>query len=486
MKPISGLLSPRSLRTHLILSMLLVLLPLLTGSIWHAYSSALQAADTAYDRSLLLAARSLAEGLHDADGNLLLQVPYLALDNLAWDSSGQIYYQILNKNGELLSGYENLPAPDFTRPFTADYPALARFYNGTYRNQSVRLISLLQPEAHGMIEIRLAETRIARQRLADQLLSGNLWHLGLLATSVVLLCFLAVRFSLRPLHNLQQALSQRPSNDIQPLSVAGLPNEVIPLVNALNHFQQRQRHLLHRQSAFISDAAHELRTPLAALKARIELGLRSQQSQDWQRTLHEVSSQSQRLIHLANQLLSLARIESGAQAIAEGSRHRLDLSALTRDIALALAPLAYQRGVTLALEAQKSIWICGESSLLSELLGNLLDNALHYADENIILRVLDDAILEVEDDGPGLPEADYSNVFQRFWQSHTTTSHHSGTGLGLAIVAEICRVHNAMISLHPVTPHGLKVRVEFTKYSGSDPDLAPIRPNADRHRRDQY
>jgi len=459
MKP---LFPPRSLRTHLVLSMLLVLLPLLMGSIWHAYSSALHAADTAYDRSLLLAARSLAEGLHDAQGNLLLQVPYLALDNLAWDSSGQIYYQILDPEGHWLSGYENLPPPDAHGPFTADYPALARFYNGTYRNQSVRLISLLQPETNGMIEIRLAETRIARQRLADQLLATSLWHLGLLATSVFGLCFLAVRFALRPLRNLQQALSQRPSHDTQPLSVTGLPREVLPLVRALNHFHQRLRHLLSRQSAFISDAAHELRTPLAALKARIDLGLRSQHPDDWQRALNEAAIQSQRLIHLANQLLSLARIESGAQAIAEGVSARLDLAALTRDIALSMAPLAHQRGIALALEAEQPVWIEGESSLLSELLANLIDNACHYAAGNIVLRVLADATLEVEDDGPGLPAEDYHNAFARFWQRPDGGTAHTGAGLGLAIVAEICRVHHAEISLHSAHPHGLKVRVEFT------------------------
>jgi len=476
---------PRSLRTQLMLSMLLVLLPLLTGSIWHAYSSALRAADTAYDRSLLLAARSLAEGLHDENGQLLLQIPYLALDNLAWDNSGQIYYQILSENGQLLSGYENLPAPNPHSAFTADYPALARFYNGYYRNQSVRLVSLLQAEGNSMVEIRLAETRLARQRLADQLLATSLWHVGLLSASVLLLCFLAVRFALRPLHNLKQALRQRPSNDTQPLPVLGLPREVLPLVRAFNGFHQRLRHLLNRQSAFISDAAHELRTPLAALKARIELGLRSKKPDDWQRALDEANTQSQRLIHLANQLLSLARIESGAQALAEGVSDPLDLTVLTREIALAMAPLAHQSGISLELEAQNPIWIHGESSLLSELLGNLLDNALKYAQKRVILRVLPQGVLDVEDDGPGLPQSDYSKVFERFWQRRESRQHHLGAGLGLAIVAEICRVHQAEISLHPAHPHGLRVQVIFTEYSGLNPDLAPIRPNADLHSPDQ-
>jgi len=462
----------RSLRSRLLLRMSLFLLPLLLFSSLHAYLTASRAADTAYDRSLLLAARSLAEGLHDAQGQLLLQVPYLALDNLAWDSSGQIYYQILAENGELLSGYENLPAPPANTPLTTDYPALARFYDGDYENQPVRLISLLQPEASGMLEIRLAETRSARKRLTDRILSASLWHLGLLALSVLLLCLFAVQLALRPLAALQQTLSQRRSGDLQPLSLSALPHEVLPLVITLNRFHRKLRRLFSRQSAFISDAAHELRTPLAALKARIELGQRSIQTEDWQLALKEAGEQSERLISLANQLLSLARIESGAQAIAGGASQPVNLTALTREITLAMAALAHQRGLTLEFEASQPLWIKGEANLLSELLGNLIDNALNHAQRRLILRVLPEGLLEVEDDGCGLPEADYPKVFARFWR-HPHSANPSGAGLGLAIAHEICRAHQASISLHPAQPSGLLVRVQFSRLAAADIAPAP-------------
>jgi len=460
----------RSLRTHLLLRISLFLLPLLLLSSLQAYLTASRAADTAYDRSLLLAARSLAEGLHDSEGKRLLQVSYLALDNLAWDSSGQIYYQILDENGELLSGYENLPAPPKNSPLTQDYPALARFYDGDYQNQPVRVISLLQPEVDGMLEIRLAETRFARERLTDRLLNTSLWHLGLLATSALLLCLFAVQLALCPLQSLQQTLSKRRSDDLRPLPLAGLPREVLPLVHTLNRFHRRLRRLFARQSAFISDAAHELRTPLAALKARIELGSRSEQAEDWQCALSEVGTQSERLITLANQLLSLARIESGAQAIAAGGGHPLNLTELAREIALAMAALAHQRSLTLELEAHQPLWIAGEESLLSELLGNLIDNALNHAHSRVIVRILPSGLLEVEDDGTGLPEDDYSKVFTRFWR-HPSRQNASGAGLGLSIVDEICRAHQARISLHPAKPQGLIVRVQFSRLAAAD--IAP-------------
>jgi len=300
----------------------------------------------------------------------------------------------------------------------------------------------------------------ARKRLTDQILSASLWHLGLLALSVLLLCLFAVQLALRPLATLQQTLSQRRSGDLQPLSLSGLPREVLPLVTTLNRFHRKLRRLFSRQSAFISDAAHELRTPLAALKARLELGQR--QPEDWEKTLIEASEQSERLITLANQLLSLARIESGAQAIAGGGGQPLDLTELTRDIALTMAALAHQRGLALEFEAAQAVWIVGEDSLLYELLGNLIDNALNHAKSLVIVRVLEGGLLEVEDDGCGLPQADYAKVFARFWR-HPHSANPSGAGLGLAIAYDICRAHQASISLHPAQPSGLIVRVHFSR-----------------------
>jgi len=452
----------RSLQVRLIVGMSALLLPLLLISSLHAYWSARRTADIAYDRSLLLAARSLAEGLHDSEGQLLLHIPYLALDNFAWDSSGQIYYQIVNEKGRVLSGYEDLPAPPADTALTADYPALARFYDAQYQQQSVRVISLLQAETNGMLEIRLAETRSARQRLAERLVITSLWHLGLLSISAVLLCLLAVRLALRPLHALKQALGQRHSSDLRPLARAAMPREILPLVNALNRFHHQLRHVFRRQRRFISDAAHELRTPLTALKAQLELGLRSRHSDDWRDALCTAEQQSTRLITLANQLLSLARIESGAYTITEDASQAVDLSQLTREMALLIAPLAHQRQLYLELEAEQAVWIRGESGLLSELINNLLDNALKYARHRVIVRVLPNAVLEIEDDGPGLPETDYDNVFQRFWQQQTdSSSNHHGSGLGLAIAREICRAHHAHIHLRAANPQGLIVSISF-------------------------
>ncbi|MGA4529583.1 sensor histidine kinase [Ectopseudomonas chengduensis] len=453
-----------SLRGRLLRRLALLLSVILLASSLSAYWSARHAADTAYDRTLLASARAVADGLHSAEGLLRANVPYLALDTFAYDSAGRIYYQVLGLEGEQVSGYEDLPAAPPDTPRTEHYPALARFYDGVYRGQGVRVVSLLQPVSEstlqGMAEIRVAETQGARELMARELLLGTVWRIGLLAISALLLVWLAVSLALRPLETLRKAVAGRASDDLQPLPDADLPRELLPLVGALNQFNGRLQSLFERQSLFIADAAHELRTPLAALKARIALGLRADQSREWYETLEQAAQHSDRLTTLANQLLSLARIESGGRAIAEGGAQRIDLSQLTRELGLAMAPLAHARGVALALEADQPVWIDGEPTLLNELLNNLLDNALAHtpAGGNLIIRALAPSVLEVEDDGPGIPEAEHEKVFERFYRR---SSLGNGAGLGLAIVGEICRAHQARISLHQVQPHGLRVRVEF-------------------------
>lgn len=262
-----------SLRGRLLRRLALPLSLILLASSLSAYWSARHAADTAYDRTLLASARAISDGLYSADGGLQANVPYMALDAFAYDSAGRIYYQVLGFDGGLVSGYEDLPAAPPDTPRTEDYPALARFYDGVYRGQGVRVVSLLQPVSEltlqGVAEIRVAETQGARERMARELLIGTLWRIGLLVVVALLLIWVAVSLALRPLETLRRAVAERASDDLRPLPDAELPREIGPLVEALNQFNERLQTLFERQSAFIADAAHELRTPW--LRSRREL-----------------------------------------------------------------------------------------------------------------------------------------------------------------------------------------------------------------------
>lgn len=437
---------------------------LLIGSL-SAYWNARDAADTAYDRTLLASARAISAGLYEDDGSLRADVPYVALDTFAYDSAGRIFYQVTDVQGKLISGYENLPDPPRNTPRTDAYPALARFYDANYQGVDVRVVSLLRPVSEptisGTAEIRVAETEEARERLARGLLVDSLWRLALLSLAALVLVWFTISAALRPLNQLRNAVAERQLDDLRPLPVVATARELLPLVEALNQFTERLRGLFQRQADFIAEASHELRTPLAALKARVELGLREQDPQRWQQTLRETAQNTDSLTHLANQLLSLARIESGARAIAEGGAEQIDLSQLCRELGMALAPLAHSKGIALALEAEQPVWLTGEPTLLNELLSNLVDNALAHtpAGGNVILRVLAPGVLEVEDDGPGIPADQRDKVFQRFYRRNPQKI--GGAGLGLAIVGEICRAHQATITLHDGPSGGLLVRVAF-------------------------
>ena len=174
--------------------------------------------------------------------------------------------------------------------------------------------------------------------------------------AALLLVWLAVSAALRPLGRLSEAVQERAPDDLRPLPLVSVQRELRPLVVALNGFTERLRGQFERQARFIADASHELRTPLAALKARIELGLRDADPAAWRSTLEDAGQSTDKVIHLANQLLSLARIESGAQSIAEGGAQRLDLSQLARELGLAMAALAHKRGVALALDNAHAYW----------------------------------------------------------------------------------------------------------------------------------
>ncbi|KPA92770.1 MULTISPECIES: sensor histidine kinase [Pseudomonas] len=455
---------PGSLRWRLLWNLALLLVVLMLASGWSAYWNGREAADTAYDRTLLASARTIAAGLSQRDGTLSADVPYVALDTFAYDSAGRIYYQVNDIHQQPISGYENLPPPPPGTPRTDDYPALARFYDAQYRGQPVRVVSLLkavsEPNMNGMAEIRVAETDEARVNMARSLMADTLLRLGMLAGGALLLVWFAVSAALRPLERLRTAVEERQSDDLRPLPLVEVQRELWPLVRALNHFTERLRRQFERQEQFIADAAHELRTPLAALKARLELGLRASDANTWRSTLETAAQGTDRLTHLANQLLSMARVENGARAIAEGGAQLLDLSQLARELGMAMAPLAHARGVALALEADEPVWLRGEPTLLNELLSNLVDNALAHtpAGGNVILRVSAPAVLEVEDDGPGIPLEERDRVFERFYRRNQQGV---GSGLGLAIVGEICRAHLAQISLHDGEQRGLKVRVSF-------------------------
>lgn len=463
-----------SLRGELLRWLLLPLIVLEVLNTVSAYRNAIDAADMAYDRSLLASTRALAERVSVAQGKVVVDVPYVALDSFETDTLGRIYYKVSGLNGETVSGYDDLPPVPASVPRSESYPALVRFYHANYNGQPIRIAALLQPvyddTMRGIALIQVGETLDARRGLTNKILFDTvLWQAGLVFSAALLIWF-AVGVVLRPLMRLKGAVETRSVSDLSDLDPALVHREVRPLVAAMNASMARVRALINSQRRFIADASHQLRTPLAVLRTQTEMAQRELARlppgtvpAPLADMLTGIAGTTTATVHLANRLLMLARIEHSRGGLAEP----VPLRALVQQVALELAPFAVNRGIDLALDAEREVVVAGQPLLLHELVANLVDNALRYTPEGgeVVLRVTaapDGAVLDVEDGGPGIPAAERERVFAPFYRAPGTSHvNPGGAGLGLAIVRDIALLHDTVPVLLDGVRGGLLVRIVF-------------------------
>jgi two-component system sensor histidine kinase TctE len=276
-----------------------------------------------------------------------------------------------------------------------------------------------------------------------------------------------VRLVLQPLMQLKQVVETRAISDLSDVDEALVHREVRPLVAAMNGTMARMQNLIASQRRFIADASHQLRTPLTVLKTQAELALRESDPAAMQAIVRSIAATTDSTVHLANRLLTLARIEHGG---ANAALAPVALSDVARQVGLELALPAVQKGIDLALEAEDdgATTIDGQALLLHELVSNLVDNAIRYTPPGgtVLLRVrrlIGVVVLDVQDTGPGLDPAEYDKVFMPFYRAQAALeSNPGGTGLGLAIVRDIATVHGATLELAGAeNGRGLKVSVTF-------------------------
>jgi two-component system sensor histidine kinase TctE len=427
-----------------------------------SYGLSYRFADLAYDRALASEALALAGRLRVDDGRLWVDLPEAALQFFEADEHDQFYFRVSDGRGEFVYGHRELPATDAPqggRPRLYD----ARFFGEPIRVAAVT-VALPGEGASSGATVAVGETTVNRRLLAREILTGMLLPQVLLLAFAAFLVGLGVNRGLHPLESLVGAIQRRSHRDLSPLDAAQAPREVRPMVGAINGLLQRLAATLAAQRRFVADAAHQLRTPLAGLKTQTELALRERDAAALTRSLEHIHSATEGSAHLVNQLLALARAEPGADRAERFER--VDLGQLARDTTSDWVPAALRKNIDLGFEAATgTVAVTGDAVLLRELLSNLIDNAVRYTpvDGQVTVRVARadvTAVLEVEDDGPGIPVAERERVFERFYR--VLGSGQEGCGLGLAIVREIAEGHGGTVSLCDGANHrGTLVRVRF-------------------------
>lgn len=339
------------------------------------------------------------------------------------------------------------------------------FSDATIDGKRWRIFS--RRDESGRFVVQVAERYELRDELAESV-AGHLMHpLAVALPALALLIWFAVGAGLAPLGRLAAEVGRRAPDNLAPLEESRTPREVRPLLGALNTLFARLQASLEQERRFTADAAHELRTPLAAVKTQAQVALGAADAGERTRALAHVVTGTDRAAHLVEQLLMLARLDP--QTVIAQAR-TASLRDLAAECVAAQAPAAAQKNVEVGLVAEDEGLIAGDSTLMAVLLRNLVDNAVRYSPaggevEVSIFREGAEAVLRVTDDGPGIPEAERGRVFERFYR--VLGSGEEGSGLGLSIVRRIADLHHASIGLAG-GPHGrgLAVSVRFPARAG--------------------
>lgn len=444
MKPFKRL----SLRAQLPALLLPAMLAITGAELWLTRDDAVQAANAAYDRSLLGAIKALDLNVSTASGGLAVELPYRLFEFFQLTATGSVYFRVATTDGLVEIGNTDLPPPP--RPLAVGVP---QFYDASYFGEPVRLGAYMraldQPLSPGgaqQVVIQVAESVASRRHFTSSFVQRTAARdaLMLLLMAAALAALLA--FALRPLTRLAAQVKAREASDLRPLETGSLPGDIQPLVDAVNQQLARTQALMDHRRSFIDDASHQLRTPLATLRTQLDYAMREPDPHSRDETLKALSSQLDHVTRSTNQLLALARSDA-----APLQWQQFDMNQLVRDLAMQFLPQAREKGLDFGIEVPPEPCLAtGDPALLREALANLVHNAISHARAGgeVTLQAARDALgysLIVLDNGPGVPAELLSRLGQRFAKGRGS----SGSGLGLAIAQSVLERHGGRLQLEP-------------------------------------
>jgi two-component system, OmpR family, sensor histidine kinase TctE len=425
---------------------------LLVSAAWYYADTA---ADKAYDRLLVGAALQMAESLAVEDSRLSVRLPASAFELLGLADRDRIFYRVIDTNGRTLTGYDDLQIPAASDG-NAD---LMRVEEGTYKGEAVRITRatrvLADPAVSGRAYVIVAQTNEARAALTRELTL----RATILVIVMSLLAFagamLAIRYALQPVEQLGTAVRRRDPHNLTPVSV-NVPRELDPFVSSINHFMGRLGERVDLLQRFIADAAHQIRTPLTALTAQIDLLGAVKMNKTERQHFDRVRERTGELSRLTSQLLSHAMVIHRADSV---QLEPISLVDVARRAWRAAVPVTVDPDIVVSFEAPEDRpFVLGDAVSLREAIVNVIDNALrHGARYRLEVRVSaneSQALVEIEDDGPGIPPEGWEKAMQRF---STSKSHEGSSGLGFAIAQEVAKAHGGSLSFRPRDERGFAV-----------------------------
>jgi two-component system sensor histidine kinase TctE len=406
--------------------------------------------------------RIIAEQTYYRAGELHVEVPPAALELFQSASRDRVYYRVISPRGALLLGYAELPSP--AQPLSSEE---FTHFDATMRGEPVRvaafahpLIGASEPQA---VLIEVAQTLRSHRELASQIWKQAIVHQLIMLALAIVLVWLGLRFGLRPLIRLRDAVLERRPGALEPLDPGPVPQELAPLVTAVNEYVRRLDEHMAAHGRFVAYASHQLRTALSVLNTQVSFALRTEDAAVRQDALQAIRDGVRDGIRLVNQLLTLFMAEAAAHA--EDRQTEVDLAEVVKRVLEELAAAAQAKDIDLGFEQHGSALVRGTPSMLHELVANLVDNGIRYAPRGgVVTAAIDGAeervTLRIEDNGPGIPAEQRERVFERFYRLHDDGP--GGSGLGLPIVREIAAASRASVRLSaPLQGTGLVVSVVF-------------------------